>query len=364
VAVIGTGAAGLATAALLAIGGQSVQVANRGPRGLEEIRTAGGIAVENADGSTVTLPVQAATSIGEAVESAEVAILAIGGGAEGELLLDLGPRLGELDLIVSISGRAGSGPTCARAVTAAGVQVTVAEMAFPFVATEERPGAVCIHGRKAWTAIACHPVERGADVLKRVRALFDLEIDLCPSLWPTLHCVPGLTIPLQMLANAGPISRGEKFSFYREGGFREMDRLVDALDRERSLIGEGVGLQTTSSVAWLNRTYGLDCASVSEVFATAPAYALRTAPDTLRHRYLTDHVPLCAVPLALLGRQVGVETPFLDSIATLASAVVGEDLWSLGSARAGWINTLPGAPGGDQFREENEEGWQSALSRV
>jgi opine dehydrogenase len=362
-AVIGTGAAGLATAASLAVGGHSVRIANRGPRGLDEISSQEGVRIENPNGSTMTLPVRAATSIAEAVADSEVVILAIGGGSEGELLRDLAPHLGAVELIVVISGRAGAGPACVQALDRIQSEAAVVEMAFPFVASEERPGAVRFHGRKKWTAMTCTPEARGEWAKSKLEAMFDIETELYPLYWPSLHCIPGLTIPLLAIANAGRIARGEGFAFYREGTFHEIDQLVVAVDRERTMIGEKLGLSPISSVAWFNRTYGLSCTSTSEVFATSPAYQSRTAPDSLEHRYLADHVPLCVVPLAFLGQQIGVAMPFLESVETFASELVGRDLWSLGLTRADWIAALLKSENGTHaLRKEDTERCQAALS--
>jgi opine dehydrogenase len=355
-AVVGTGAAGLATAASLAVGGHSVRIANRGRRGLDEIRGRKGVRIENSDGSTITLPVRAAGSIAEAVTGSEVVILAIGGGGEGQLLLDLAPHLGAVDLIIVMSGRAGAGPACVQALEGIDDKVAaVVEMAFPFVASEERPGVVRIHGRKQWTAMTCTPEDRGEWALSTVKAMFDIEVELYPLLWPALHCIPGLIIPLLAISNAGRIARSEEFAFYLDGGFPEIDHLADAVDRERMTIGGELGLSMISSVVWFNKTYGLNCASPSGVFATSHSYKSRAAPNSLEHRYLIDHVPLCVVQLAILGQRIGVATPFLESIETFASELVGRDLWSPGLARASWMEPLLNSESGP-YRLGKEDG--------
>jgi opine dehydrogenase len=50
------------------------------------------------------------------------------------------------------------------------------------------------------------------------------------------------------------------------------------------------------------------------------------APDTLEHPFLVEDVTSGAVPMAALGRSTGFPMPIMESIVTLASALLGRDL--------------------------------------
>jgi opine dehydrogenase len=55
--------------------------------------------------------------------------------------------------------------------------------------------------------------------------------------------------------------------------------------------------------------------------------ALR-APGHIETRWLTEDIPFGLATWALLGDQLGVETPVIDSLVTLASATLGRDFRS------------------------------------
>ena len=61
-----------------------------------------------------------------------------------------------------------------------------------------------------------------------------------------------------------------------------------------------------------------------EVYRSLPA------PATLAHRYLAEDVPCGAVPVASLGRAVGVPMPIHESLIELAGVVHGCDYWTVG----------------------------------
>ncbi len=54
-------------------------------------------------------------------------------------------------------------------------------------------------------------------------------------------------------------------------------------------------------------------------------YGPLAAPTSLRQRYLTEDVPCGAVPVADLGRQLGVATPVTAACIALADALTGAD---------------------------------------
>ena len=54
------------------------------------------------------------------------------------------------------------------------------------------------------------------------------------------------------------------------------------------------------------------------------------APATLDHRYLTEDVPCGAVPVASLGRQLGVDVNVTDRCVELAAALSGRDFRATG----------------------------------
>jgi opine dehydrogenase len=339
IAVVGTGAAGLAFAALLAKRGESVMLANRGPRGLSEIAEQRGVVLKLGDGPSELVPVESATgNIARTVRRSAVVIVAVGGDGGHALLGRVGEDVRGAALVMVVSSGFGSGAACEVALRDHGTRLPpVVEIVFPFVANEEQPGSVHIHGGKSWVPAGCDHHEQRDEILVSVQNLIPTVTELKSHMWMSMHCIPGILIPAMMICNAGRIGAGESFLFYRDGAFSEIDAIIAVLDRERAAIGEKIGLRVDSSLSWLNRVYGMRCGATSEVLECCEAYARRKAPVSFEHRFLTDHVPSSVVPLVMLGERHGVRAPMLRSIVTLASALTRRDLWADGELRASGI---------------------------
>lgn len=348
VTVVGSGATGLAVAALVSEKGHIVQVTNRSARGLDEIRRRKGIFAswDWLSMEQTIARVDRVELLSDVSELGSVLVLAVGGGAESKILRGLGAALEAVDLLVVLSGQVGAGIACELALGKLRGELPVLEMGFPFVARECSPGAVDVYGKKEWMPFACAPPNACSMAQERWLNLFDLDYQPVTPQWACLHAIPRLVSPLLTLFSAARIGRGERFQFYSEGSFCQLDCLVDALDRERQALGEAREVSTMSTLAWLNQTYGMQCVSFAAALAETPAYSRATAPASLEHRHLLDNVLLGVVPLTEMGARLGVPTPILDSIIELASALLARDLRSEGRSRAGWLDELLGAKQG------------------
>jgi len=81
---------------------------------------------------------------------------------------------------------------------------------------------------------------------------------------------------------------------------------------------------------WLHFAYGVDGSDLCEAMAANSGYSGIPAPKTVRHRYVTEDVPMSLVPIASLGRKFDHPTPTMDGIIHLASTIMGEDCWETG----------------------------------
>jgi opine dehydrogenase len=77
-------------------------------------------------------------------------------------------------------------------------------------------------------------------------------------------------------------------------------------------------------------------------------------PEALQSRYITEDVPYALVLASSIGDEVGVDTPVIDALIALASAVTKTDWRAEGRTLAGW--DLAGV-GVDGLRRAAEEGW-------
>jgi opine dehydrogenase len=137
---------------------------------------------------------------------------------------------------------------------------------------------------------------------------------------PTNHAAP-------LLFNAGWVEhRPSEFLHYVDGCSPSVSRAIARLDAERVGLAEALGTSTITLMEYLVDSCGATGNEVYEAIRSGPMYRDLKAPDTLEHPFLVEDVTSGVVPMAALGRAIGYPMPIMESIATLASALLGRDL--------------------------------------
>ncbi len=85
-----------------------------------------------------------------------------------------------------------------------------------------------------------------------------------------------------------------------------------------------------SAREWLYMAYDAAGRTLYEAMRANRGYDGIKAPKTVYNRYITEDIPMSLVPIASLGRLVGVPTPAIDSIILLGSILHGVDYWAEG----------------------------------
>jgi opine dehydrogenase len=128
------------------------------------------------------------------------------------------------------------------------------------------------------------------------------------------------------LLNIGRIeSTSGSYPFWLEGMTRTPGRLAERLDAERLQVAAALGASVETFSAWLTRMYGVTGTDVASQIRANGAYAGVRGPQSLDHRFITEDVPMGLVPMAELGRGLGVATPAMDTLISLAGLLVGAD---------------------------------------
>jgi opine dehydrogenase len=132
--------------------------------------------------------------------------------------------------------------------------------------------------------------------------------------------------PAVTLLNTALIERTEGgFLFYEEGITEAVGRAIEAVDRERLAIAAALGVPVLSEpeLGVLQGYMRQD--NYSTGYSTAPGFLGIGAQSKLDHRYLTEDVGYSLVFLADLATRLGVPTPVMDSLITIASVVLARD---------------------------------------
>jgi opine dehydrogenase len=241
-------------------------------------------------------------------------------------------------VVVLVPGCCGGALEFHREVVAGGGDpgLAVAESTSLMYAVKKEGGnGVWARGLKHSLPLAAFPARRTGEVLERLRPAFPQFVPAANVLDTSLNNSNHITHPAFFLTNLGFVEskRIEEWFFYWDGYTPATSRLGEQLDAERLAIVRAFGLPEVTIEEWIRRYYGhqgMAGGSLYELFSTSPVHRATRGPRSTQSRLLTEDVPYGLVPLASLGRLVGVTTPVLDALITLAGVVNETDYWRTG----------------------------------
>lgn len=337
ITVLGAGNGGCATAANLARRGIPCTLFDlpRFEAVLAPIREAGVLRLTGALGDHNVPAPAITTDVREAVEGADILVIAVPAFAQETFAQACAPFLRAGQLAVLTPGGTGGALAFAEALRRASAPegVMVAEtLSLPYACRKVAANHVHIGGVKRNLPVAAFPAVHTDRVLAALEPVFPGTLVAAAHVLETsLNNPNAMAHPVPVLLNAGWIeATGGDFRFYTDGVSPSVGRAMDALDRDRRALMAALGLEAVPAIEWDRRFYGLVGATAYEVNRDSLVHRDIRAPDSLRSRYLTEDVPYGLVPIASIARQVGVETPVIDLFIDLASMLLGEDLRAVG----------------------------------
>ena len=337
VTVVGSGNGGLATAFDFADHGHTVRLYDSPhfPDHVAEVAAAGGIHASGAIEGFAEIAYSGHDGE-EALEGAELVVLVGPAYSTEHQAAAVAPHLvpGQAVLICPAS--------CAGAITfkrTAGLAlddetITVGETStLPYAVRIVAPGKVNVF----------HKLDAGVFVASLPRSGTDRLLSMIQDVYPgteaadsvfqtTLQNGNPVIHPAVTLLNAGLIERtAGAFLFYEEGITEAVGRAIEAVDRERLAIAEALGVRVLSDPD-LGVVQGyMNEANYSTGYSTAPGFLGIGAQSQLDNRYLTEDVGYSLVFLADLAGRVGVKTPTMEALITMASVVLGRDFRAEGA---------------------------------
>ena len=180
------------------------------------------------------------------------------------------------------------------------------------------------------------------------------------SVWPCLEAADNvlaaalsnpnpLCHPPGSLLNVGRIQySGGQFFMYREGITEAVSRVIKALYQETRALAAALSSEVIEYEDGDFSTSASIMGAAFQVPATAGVDTLDIiagvlGPTSISHRYLTEDLPYGLVPMSQLGDKLSVDTPVIDSLIHLGSAVCSTDFWATGrTLETLGIDTLDG----------------------
>jgi opine dehydrogenase len=185
--------------------------------------------------------------------------------------------------------------------------------------------------------LASLPASETDECLVRIEQLLPGRVGTAASVLALdLQNINAVMHPPQMITNAGWIeSTGGDFFIYREGSPPAVARLIETVDAERLALAQRLDVPTLSLVdalaaAGFTTLEAAQPGRVHEAIQGGEPLGAVKSPPTLDHRYLHEDVGWGLVQWIHLARAVGVPTPAMTAVATVAGALNGVDYLASG----------------------------------
>lgn len=326
VAILGAGNGGLAAAADLTLRGHAVRLFSRSERTLAPVWEGGGIELVEGGDKNFTRIATASTRLEEVVTGADVIMITAPAMAHAGLATALAPLIEGRQILFLNPGHTGGSLHVATILRNRGVKAKICEtVTLTYICRTVAPAKVEIYRRTSHLRLAAFPGKETQGLARTISTLFPMIVPAENVLETGLSNINAIMHPAGMIGNAGRIESGEEFYFYRDIT-PAITRVIEGVDRERLGIAERLGLPRLTFVELFHRA-GLttDAARASgsiydAMRESAPNRTIK-APRSLDHRYLHEDVGYGLVPMAELGKSLAIETPVIDGLITIASAM-------------------------------------------
>lgn len=336
ITVIGAGHGGKAMAAHLALMGAKVTLYNRTSSKLDVIRLRGGISLTSEQGSPQGFGElhNVTDNMRESLEASRLIMVVVPAFAHQEIAAKMAPWLRDDHIVVLNPGRTFGAIAFSLEIRKQNCQanpILAEAQTFIFASRSTGPAQAFIHRIKDAVPLAAYPAVYTDEVLEALAPYYPEFIDGQTVLHTGLNNIGAVFHPTITLANAGWIeSTGGNFDFYTDGVTPTVAKMMEAIDRERMRVGSALGIEMISACAWLDLAYASKGEDLHQAIHNQPGYRGIQSPGTLNHRYIKEDIPMSLVPMASLGRKLGIRVRGMESLIRLACISHEIDYWQVG----------------------------------
>ncbi len=337
IAILGGGSGAFAAAADLTLAGHRVTLCadERHKARIEEVLESKTIKLTGVGRNGDAMLYDVTTDIEKAFSDVDVIMPVIPAYTQAEVARIMAPHIKSGHNIILAPGSTGGALLTAKILNDMGKLdgVKIAEMhTLPYAARKTSPSSANI-------LLECTKLYFASFPAKYNEQMYELVSDIYPScelvtdvLETSLNNGNPVSHPAPVVLNAGKIEyfKGEHYH-YREGITPSVARVNERVDEERQEICKAFGYKV---IDIKDRLYAMGYApkreTLYECYRDSDAFNPLKGPKDLNDRYLTEDTPYAMVLLSSIAKQVGVETPVMDSVVTLASALKDQDYWEGG----------------------------------
>ena len=334
IAVLGAGNGGCAAAADLTLRGYEVRLFSRSESTVAKLAGRNEIELVESGVTKSAKPQLMSAQLALVIGGADLIVVASPAVAHEYLAKNLANHLTDGQRILLNPGHTGGSLHFANLLRNLGCRAKVdlcETVTLTYICRMREPGRVEIYKRTANLRCAAFPGKDAASLIQEIRQIFPNIIPAANVLETGFSNINAIMHPAGMLGNAGWIEKTTgDFLYYREGVTPAIGAWIDAVDGERLTIVRALGLEPLRFVdifhqAGLTTIEARDSgAAYAAIHASEPNKTIKS-PPSLDHRYIREDVGFGLVPMSEIARLLGLRTPVIDALITLASTALGVD---------------------------------------
>jgi opine dehydrogenase len=332
-AVIGGGHGGQGFAAYLSFLGNKVNLYNRTLENIKKIKEQGFIEMDGCITGRGYIEL-VTDNIQQAIRGVDVIMIAVPASAHKFIAGLIAPYVSAGQYIVLNPGRTGGALEFKNIIQrSSGMRniCIIEAQTLLFACRAVQEGTVQILSKKNEVRVAALPAVRTKEFISTINSVIPEFVEAGSVLDTSFNNIGALLHPIPTILNCGRIENTNgNFLYYIEGITPTIAKIIEEVDLERMQIAGILGAEVISLKKWLDYTYGAYGETISEALANVKGYWDIKAPMDMNTRYIFEDVPQSLVPIADMGRYLGLNTPTIHSMIHLASVMHNKNYYKLG----------------------------------
>jgi opine dehydrogenase len=330
IAVIGAGNGGVSMGAYMSLSGARVNIYDKFPEAIREIKEAGGIELSGVSLNGFAKFDVVSSEIKEVIDGCKLIMIVTPAFAHKAMAKECAEHLVDGQIIVLHPGRTGGALEVYNTIKIQRpeLDITVSEAQTLIYASRKLPGNKAhIYGVKKKISVASVPNGNNEEAIREINKYYKEFVPSDNVLETSFLNIGAIFHPTPSLLNIARIECKSSFKYYHEGITESVGKILEEIDSERMEIAKAYNIDTISAIQWIEESYGVKEDTIYKAIKGNDVYSGISAPTEANTRYISEDVPMSLTPLAEFGKLANVETPMINRIISMASVIHGKDYY-------------------------------------
>lgn len=207
-------------------------------------------------------------------------------------------------------------------------------ISIPWATRIHKPGVLTIMGIKEFLPMSIYPkVKATPERRQLIEDTLPVPVEFLDNpLQAGLENINFGGHPLLTTLNMGLLENFEgNFTYYRDCCSTATANACAHMDQERLSVGAAYGFKLRTELEAMNALYNMHSKSVYELNRGSVTHSkINSAPNSSKHRYITEDVPYLMVPCYELATLAGIDVPVIESCIKIARSYNDDDYFISG----------------------------------